>query len=137
MPQSLPFEAQQFWNVVRQYPKQVTKVTFNMISPNNTELNKALQLDLITLHGDTNTQKTKLELNAEKESYLVLDEGSALVNSIVNYAALGGGDIEVKVAGLARKLHTAQSVKDFSKEEQLLRTNDWDAIDKAFQNILI
>ena len=131
------FEAQQFWNVVRQYPKQVTKVIFNLISPNNTELTKDLQLDLRTLHGDTNTQKTKLELNAEKESYLVLDEGSTLINSIVNYAALGGGDIEVKVAGLARKLHTAQSVKDFSIEEQLLRTNDWDAIDKAFSIILI
>ena len=89
------------------------------------------------MHGDTNTQKTKLELNAEKESYLVLDENSTLVNSIVNYAALGGGDIEVKVASLTRKLHTAQSVKDFSMEDQLLKTNDWDAIDKAFQNILI
>ncbi len=74
------------------------------------------------MHGDTNTQKTKLELNAEKESYLVLDEESTLVNSIVNYAALGGGDIGVKVAGLTKKLHTAQSVKDFSVEEQLLRT---------------
>ena len=113
------------------------QVTFNLISPIKTNITKDLKFDLRTFHGDTNTQKTKLELNAEKESYLVLDEGSALVNSIVNYAALGGGDIEVKVAGLARKLHAAQSVKDFSVEEQLLRTNDWDAIDKAFRTILI
>lgn len=89
------------------------------------------------MHGDTNTQKTKLKLNSEKESYLVLDENSTLVNSIVNYAAFGGGDIEVKVAGLARKLHTAQSVKDFSMEDQLLKTNDWAAIDKAFSTILM
>ncbi|RYG08331.1 MAG: hypothetical protein EOO07_25810 [Chitinophagaceae bacterium] len=131
------FEAQQFWNLVRQYPKRVTQVTFSLISPNNPSLTKDLQLDLKTLHGDTNTQKTTLELNAEKDSYLVLNEESELVNSIVDYAAKGGGDIKMKVAGVSRKFHTAQSVKDFNMEEQLLKTNDWDAINAAFKNILI
>jgi len=131
------FEAQQFWNLVRAYPKQVKQVTFNLISPNNESLTKDLKLDLRTLHGDTNTQKTKLELNAEKDSYLVLDENSSLVNSIVNYAALGGGDIGVKVAGLNKRLHTAESVRDFNVEEQLLKSTDWEAIDKAFRTILI
>lgn len=131
------FEAQQFWNLVRQYPKRVTQVTFSLISPNNPSLTKDLQLDLKTLHGDTNTQKTTLELNAEKDSYLVLNEESELVNSIVDYAAKGGGDIKMKVAGVSRKFHTAQSVKDFNMEEQLLKTNDWDAIDAAFKEILI
>jgi hypothetical protein len=131
------FEAQQFWSLIKAYPQQVKQVTFNLISPNNTNLTKDLLLDLRTLHSDTNTQKTKLELNAEKDSYLVLDENSKLVNSIVNYAALGGGDISVKIAGLNKKLHTAESVKDFNIEEQLLKSIDWEAIDKAFRNILI
>ena len=131
------FETQKFWTLVKSYPKQVKQVTFNLISPNNTNITKDLQLDLSTLHGDTNTQKTRLELNAQKDSYLVLDENSKLVNSIVNYAALGGGDIGVKVAGLSKRLHTAESVKDFNIEEQLLKSTDWEAIDKAFRTILI
>ena len=89
------------------------------------------------MHSATNIQKTKLELNPEKDSYLVLDEGSTLVNSIVNYAAFGGGDNGVKVADISRNLHTAQSVKDFNIEEQLIRSKDWDAVYKAFITILI
>jgi hypothetical protein len=131
------FDKQQFWNIVRQYPKQIKQVTFDLISPNITELSDDLEFDLRSLHGDTNTQKTRLELNADEDSYLTIDENSTLVNSIVNYSAKGGGEISVRVEGIKRKLHTAQSVNDFNIEEQLIKSNDWDAIDKAFKNILI
>ena len=43
------------------------------------------------------------------------------------------GDIGVKVDGISKKLHTAESVKDFSVDEQLLKSTDWEAIDKAFK----
>lgn len=131
------FDSQQFWNIIREYPKQVKQVTFNLISPNMTNLTDSLELDLRSLHSDTNTQKTKLELNAEKDSYLTLDEKSKLVNSIVDYSAKGGGDISVKVETIRKKLHTAQSVKDFNVDELLLKGDDWEAIDKAFRNILV
>ncbi len=131
------FDSQQFWNIIREYPKQVKQVTFNLISPNMSNLTDGLELDLRSLHSDTNTQKTKLELNAEKDSYLTLDEQSTLVNSIVEYSAKGGGDISVKVDSIKKKLHTAQSVKDFNVDELLLKGDDWDVIDKMFSNILI
>ena len=131
------FDSQQFWNIIREYPKQVKQVTFNLISPNMTNLTDSLELDLRSLHSDTNTQKTKLELNAEKDSYLTLDEKSKLVNSIVDYSAKGGGDISVKVETIRKKLHTAQSVKDFNVDELLLKGDDWEAIDKAFRNIMV
>lgn len=131
------FDSQQFWNIIREYPKQVKQVTFNLISPNMTNLTDSLELDLRSLHNDTNTQKTKLELNAEKDSYLTLDEQSSLVNSIVEYSAKGGGDISVKVDTLKKKLHTAQSVKDFNVDELLIKGDDWKAIDKMFSTILI
>lgn len=131
------FDKQQFWNIVRQYPKQIKQVTFDLIFPNITNLSDDLQLDLRGLHGDTNTQKKRLELNADQDSYLTINEDSPLVNSIVNYSAKGGGEIAVKVEGIKRKLHTAQSFNDFNIEEQLLKSNDWDALDKAFRNILI
>lgn len=131
------FDSQQFWNIIREYPRQVKQVTFNLISPNMANITNDLKLDLRGLHNDTNTQKTKLELNAEKDSYLTLDESSGLVNSIVDYASKGGGDIAVKVATISRKLHTAQSVKDFDMEEQLIKSSDWVAIDNAFKTILI
>ncbi len=131
------FDSQQFWNIIREYPKQVKQVTFNLISPNMSNLTDGLELDLRSLHSDTNTQKTKLELNAEKDSYLTLDEQSSLVNSIVDYSAKGGGDISVKVDTIKKKLHTAQSVKDFYVDELLLKGDNWEAIDKMFSTIII
>lgn len=131
------FDSQQFWNIIREYPRQVKQVTFNLISPNMANITNDLKLDLRGLHNDTNTQKTKLELNAEKDSYLTLDENSKLVNSIVDYSAKGGGDISVKVESIKKKLHTAQSVKDFYVDELLLKGDDWEAIDKMFSNIIV
>ena len=43
----------------------------------------------------------------------------------------------VKVEGLNKKLHTAQSIKDFSVEEQLIKSNDWEAIDRTLRIMLI
>ena len=131
------FDSQKFWSIIRDYPKQVKQVTFNLISPNMANITNDLKLDLRGLHNDTNTQKTKLELNAEKDSYLTLDEKSGLVNSIVDYSAKGGGDISVKVDTIKKKLHTAQSVKDFNVDELLLKGDDWEAINKMFSTILI
>lgn len=55
----------------------------------------------------------------------------------MNYSAKGGGDINFKIENIQKKLHTAQSVKDFDVNELLLKSNDWEAIDKAFKEILI
>lgn len=34
-------------------------------------------------------------------------------------------------------MHTDPSENDFDVDEQLIKSNDWEAIDKAFKNILI
>lgn len=59
------------------------------------------------------------------------------MNSIVDYSAKSGGDISVKVDSIKKKLHTAQSVKDFNVDELILKSDDWDDIDKVFKTILI
>ncbi len=42
---------------------------------------------------------TKVELNAEEESYLDIKEDSKFVGSLVQYSADGGGNISLRVAG--------------------------------------
>lgn len=120
-----------------QYPKQVKQVTFNLISPNLANIYKNLQLNLKELYEDTNTQKTKVELNAEEESYLDIKENSKFVNSLVDYSANGGGNIQMRVAGMQKLIHTAQSPSEFNVEEQLLKTCDWDMWYELFKDILI
>ncbi len=131
------FDKQEFWNLIKKYPKQVKQVTFNLISPNLANISKNLKLDLKSLYEDTNTLKTKVELNAEDESYLDIKESSTFVNSLVDYSSEGGGNIQMRVAGMRKLLHTAQSPNEFSVDELLLKSENWDELDKLFGEILI
>lgn len=118
------YDKQEFWNIINKYPKQIKQVTFNLISPNLANISKNLQLNLRELYEDTNTLKTKVELNAEDESYLDIKESSTFVNSLVDYSSEGGGNIQMRVAGMRKLLHTAQSPNEFSVDEQLLKSEN-------------
>ena len=133
------FDKQEFWNMVEKYQKRIKKVTFDLISPNLPEVSKNLTVDLNLkqLYEDTNTLKTKLELGADEGRHLEINPSSSLINGLVNYSADGGGDISMRVMGMRNKLHTAQSPREFSLEEQLLKSNNWDALNEAFKDILI
>lgn len=131
------FDKKEFWNLVNKYSKQIKQVTFNLVSPNMAVISKNLKLNLKELYEDTNTQRTKVELNAEPESYLDIKESSKFVNSLVDYSADGGGNINLRVRGMRKLLHTAQSPNEFMLDENLLKDFDWDKLDGMFNDILI
>ncbi len=131
------FDKKEFWNLIKKYPKQIRQLTFDLISPNMANISKNLDLNLKQLYEDTNTQKTKLELNSEKDSYLDIKESSKFINSLVDYSADGGGNIQIRVAGMRKKLHTAESPTEFNVDENLLKNADWEKLDEYFREILI
>lgn len=131
------FDKKEFWNLINRFKGRITQVAFDLISPNMANISKNLKLNLKEIYEDTNTHKTTLELNSDKDQYLEIKEESKFVNSLVEYSAEGAGNIAVKVAGYNKKFHTAQSITEFSIDEQLLKNNDWDALNDAFNEILI
>ncbi len=131
------YDTQEFWNLVKKYPKQIKQLTFDLISPNMANITKNLQLNLKQLYEDTNTHKTKVELNADNESYLEIKEESKFVNSLVKYSADGGGNIFMKVAGKRKLLHTAQSPEEFDIDKNLLEDIDWEKLNQKFKDILL
>jgi hypothetical protein len=131
------YDSQEFWHLIRKYPKQIRQVTFDLISPNMANISQNLQLNLKELYEDTNTHKTKIELNAEHESYLDIKEDSKFVGSLVDYSADGGGNIFMRVAGKRKLLHTAKSPTEFDIEKHLLENVDWDSLNEQFKTILI
>lgn len=131
------FDKKEFWNLVNRFKGKVTQVTFDLISPNMANISKNLKINLKEIYEDTNTHKTRLELNSDKDQYLDIKEESKFVNSLVEYSAEGAGNIAVRVAGYSKKFHTAQSITEFSIDEQLIKDNDWDALNDAFNEILI
>jgi hypothetical protein len=131
------FDKKEFWNIVRKYPKQIRQLTFDLVSPNMANISKNLDLNLKQLYEDTNTHKTKVELNADEESYLEIKESSKFINSLVDYSADGGGNIQMRIAGMRKKLHTAESPTEFNVDENLLKSADWERLDEYFREILI
>ncbi len=131
------YNKQEFWNLVNRFKGKVKQVSFELISPNLANISKNLKLNLKEIYEDTNTHKTTLELNSDKDSHLEINEGSKFINSLVDYSADGGGNIAVKVAGYSKKFHTAQSITEFSIDENLLKGNNWDELNDLLKEILI
>jgi hypothetical protein len=131
------FDRKEFWNLVRKYPKQIKQLTFELISPNMANISRNLDINLRQVYEDTNTQKTKIELNADKESYLDIKESSKFINSLVDYSSEGGGNIQIRVGTMHKKLHTAESPTEFSVDELLLKNDDWEKLNDYFKEILI
>jgi hypothetical protein len=131
------FDKKEFWNLVSRYQKQITQLSFDMVSPNMANISRNLQVNLKQLYEDTNSHKTTIELNSDKDSHLEINQQSPLINSLVDYTSEGGGNIALRVNGIRKKLHTAQSKTEFSVDEQLLKSNNWDALNEAFKDILI
>lgn len=106
------FDQHEFWHLVDKYPKRITQVRFDMVTPNMSNISKSLQLDLTALGRDTNTQETTLELNSVKGSHLVLSSANEFLKSLVDYVSAGGGSVWLKVRDIGRRLSTKDSVKE-------------------------
>ena len=120
------FGEEEFWNIVDKYPSSIVQICFELISPNLSNISEALTLDLEQLHKDTNTKKTNLELNSEKESNLTVPRDNEMINGLVQYASKGGGDISVKIKGMRRRIKMSKSVTEIEVEEMNLKSKNID-----------
>lgn len=80
-------------------------------------ISKSLSKDLKNLSTSTNTSESLLEIKAEKESALYLNEKNSYVQDIVDYTSKGGGSIDIKVKGIRKIFKTADKLKDISIDE--------------------
>ena len=131
------YDKQDFWNFVKKYPQQIKQITFDLISPNLSNISKNLTVNLKELYEDTNTHRTKIELNAEPESVLDIKEGSKFVTGIVDYGANGGGSIYARLITSRKKYNTAENPSEFNVEDKLIKENNWEELDKQFKDIMI
>lgn len=131
------YDKQDFWNFVRKYPKQITQLTFDLISPNLANISKDLTVSLKEAYEDTNTHRTKIEFNADTNSTLDIKEESKFVGGLVSYSANGGGNIFARVVGKRSKINTADNPSEFNIDEKLIKDNNWEELDKQFKDILL
>lgn len=111
------FEKNNFWSLISANIGRVTRVRFEMVSPNMANISKTLKIDFKQLNRESNCQKANLELEAIQGTALEIKEGNELIDGCVEYASLGGGDIAIKLRGLKKEIRTSTTVKSIEISE--------------------
>jgi len=106
-----------FWDLVEQYKEKIIQIDFELISPNMSNISACLNLDLKQLNRTTNTQKTNLLLKSDKSSYLTPTKDDPMVKSLVEYSALGGGNIKLRAKGVKKSIQTAKGKNEINIDE--------------------
>lgn len=118
-------EKQEFWELTKKYENRITQVAFEIIKPNMANISKNLSEDLKSLQKETNSHKTKIELNSTQDSRLEnLNERNSELSGLVEYASEGGGEVTVKVKGIRKKIHTNKQVITASIDEITIKGVD-------------
>ncbi len=125
----------EFWDLVNKYNKRITRLIFEFIKPNLSNISGGLAEDLKQFQGDSNAHKGKLELEAPKKGALEIDAASIEIKGLVNYSAKGGGDISVKVKGLRKKIKTSKGTKTIEIDEAILNNPNSEILDSLFSNL--
>lgn len=123
------FDTRNFWSLVRENEGRITRVRFEMVTPNMANISRALKVDLRQLNRESNCQKTNLELEAVPGASLELSENNELIGGCVEYSALGGGDIAVKIRNLKKEIRTSTTVKSVEIEEISLQAPTADLLE--------
>ncbi|MBA4319041.1 MAG: hypothetical protein C0412_11640, partial [Flavobacterium sp.] len=105
------FQKSEFWEVVHQYNKKITKAEFFMVAPNLTNISKNLELDLGEIKKLTNSKNTNLSLESATDESLTLSENDSFTNSLVQYSSEGGGTIHLKIKSIRKKIKTEDSIR--------------------------
>lgn len=130
------FEKNDFWQTIEKHQDDIIEADFELISPNLSNITQTLEVDLKTLHQNTNTQRTNLQLNSDKDSCLTISKDDPMVNSLVDYSSEGGGNISLKIRGVKKKVHTKNSSKSISIDELKLENASAKDINEIFKTLL-
>ncbi|PKN16532.1 MAG: hypothetical protein CVU66_00580 [Deltaproteobacteria bacterium HGW-Deltaproteobacteria-23] len=114
------FDKKEFWAIVMSHRTRIQTIKFELISPNLANISSQLKLDLKQLNKDTNSHKTNLEFNSPAGATLEVNESNQMINSLLDYASQGGGDISFKVRGYKKKIHTSTSIKTVEIDELMV-----------------
>lgn len=93
------YKEDNFWDFVSKYDEKITSLSFDLITPNMSNISSRLSEDLKKTAKATGTVETNLKFNAASKGALKLSQDNHELDGLVNYAAQGGGGIFVKVKG--------------------------------------
>jgi hypothetical protein len=115
------FDQKVFWDIISKHEGRVSAIEFEFVTPNMANISASLADDLKTFAKDTNSTKNRYQIEADKDSSLRIERDNPALVGLVEYSALGGGDIAVRIAKLKKRIHTQKSVKEVEVSELKLQ----------------
>lgn len=106
------FEEKIFWDLIEKHKGRIRKVEFELVTPNMASISKALPEDLKLFAKRTNAVKSKLILESDPESALVLDKSDETIEGLASYTSEGGGNVSISLGNLKKKINTSTTVKE-------------------------
>jgi hypothetical protein len=129
------FEKTVFWDLVKQHKDKIHEICFELVTPNMANISNVLDEGLKNFAKSTNTATTSLKIESDTASSLSIKQDDPAINSLVDYASEGGGDISIRLHGFKKKIHTSKTVKEIDISEVSL-TGDAKYIVDSIKQIL-
>ena len=91
------YKERDFWSFVESHKGKITKISFDLITPNMSNISSRLSEDLKNTAKMTGTTETNLKLNAARNGFLNLERRNTEIDGLVDYASKGGGEIRIAI----------------------------------------
>jgi hypothetical protein len=130
------YKKRYFWDLVDQYKGKITQLEFELISPNMSNISASLQLDLGALNRTTNTQRTNIQLNSDRDSYLTPSQDDNVISGLVDYSSQGGGNISIRAKGIRKRIQTAKGVNEIMIDEIFIDSSKPDSLATFFKDLM-
>ena len=114
------FEKKMFWDLIEKHQGRIRKVEFELVTPNMASISKALPDDLKAFAKRTNAVKSRITLESDPDSALVLDKSDGTVEGLAAYASDGGGNVSISLGNLKKKINTSTTVKEIELSDAKL-----------------
>lgn len=130
------FRKENFWNIIQSHRNNVIDVRFDLVTPNMANISDVLSEDLKSLAKMTNTAKTKISISSDKNSSLTIEEDNTNINSLVEYASEGGGNISVKIKGIKKRKQTSENLESIEINEVEFNSNSAEMIKEIIDGFI-
>lgn len=98
-----------FWEIIRKYEKEITRINFNFVKPNLAQISKSLPEAFKDFVNETNSHESNIIIKAPKKGVLEnITPQNSDVQGLVQYTSEGAGSIKVKVKGYRKVIKTKQ-----------------------------
>ena len=94
------YQKKSFWEFVENNHDSISKVSFNIITPNMSSISFNLNEEIKDIAKEIGAHETKLSLKAQVGEVLHLQKDNKTIDGLVDYSSQGGGRITVNLQGV-------------------------------------